>query len=147
MDQARFFEELSELPIIAYRVSRSVSQGKSLDTHRCVSGMQMHALFILYKTGRHNMTELANLLIVTRQQLTKLIDSLVEKGLVERGDDPKNRRHVMVGLSEQGRLLVEEAINNHFQMMSAFFSTLNDGDAERFMNALATIKEIFTKIA
>ena len=145
MDESRYFEEFSELPIIAYRISRKLAQGKNIDEQRFVSGMQFHAMFILHKKGKLNMTELAGYLIMTRQQLTKLVDSLVEKGLVERGADPKNRRYVMIELSENGRAFMEEMVDHQFRAASRFFSSLSEEDAKRFTDALTVIKEIFSK--
>lgn len=146
MDQSFFLRELSELPIMAYRFSRLAAQNGELCELRCVSGLQKYALFILYKKGRHNMSELAEQLLITRQQLTKLVDALVEKGLAERGDDPGNRRHVMITLTESGRRCMEASVNNKLDALSKLLSALSDDDAKRFADAIKVIKEVLAKI-
>lgn len=56
----------------------------------------------------YTMTELAEKLQITKQQLSKLINDLEDKGLVERIHDTANRRRVYIRISEAGRTVMED---------------------------------------
>ncbi|GAA5041617.1 DNA-binding MarR family transcriptional regulator [Thermocatellispora tengchongensis] len=55
------------------------------------------------------MHELADALLVTRGGVTRLIDRLVGKGLVERHPEPGNRRVILAVLTDKGRRQTAEA--------------------------------------
>ena len=58
------------------------------------NSVAFHALVVLNQPGRPapTMSELASELEITKQQLTKLVNDLEEKQLVERQHDHRNRR-------------------------------------------------------
>lgn len=56
----------------------------------------------------YTMSELADKLQVPKQQLTKLINDLEERKLVERTHDTTNRRRVYIRICEPGRCLMED---------------------------------------
>ena len=51
---------------------------------------------------------IAQKLEVAKSRVTKIIDGLVEKGLVERMDDPKDARIKLINLTSEGRRKSEE---------------------------------------
>jgi DNA-binding MarR family transcriptional regulator len=53
------------------------------------------------------MSELAKALMMTKPQLTHLVNSLVTLDLVERCPDDKDRRVINLALTEKGRVLVK----------------------------------------
>jgi DNA-binding MarR family transcriptional regulator len=55
------------------------------------------------------MHELASALLVTRSGVTRLIDRLADKGLVNRHPDPGNRRVILAVLTGKGRQQTAEA--------------------------------------
>jgi len=52
---------------------------------------------------RLRMKELAGRTVLTRSRVSKLVDELVDRGLVERGDDPADRRGSVVAITAAGR--------------------------------------------
>jgi DNA-binding MarR family transcriptional regulator len=51
--------------------------------------------------------QLARALLITPPTMTRTLDALVERGLVERQPDPANRRQVALAITPEGRALVE----------------------------------------
>jgi len=73
------------------------------------------------------MSELAEFTTVDRTTLTRTVDQLVDRGLVERQASPTDRRLVRVARSDAGRLVFSQAID----ALVAFNSqTLNGFSAE-----------------
>jgi DNA-binding MarR family transcriptional regulator len=55
------------------------------------------------------MHELADALLITRSGVTRLVDRLAGKGLVDRHPDPGNRRVILAVLTDKGRRQTAEA--------------------------------------
>lgn len=75
-----------------------------------VNSMAFYALVALdnWADEDYTMSELADKLQITKQQLTKLINDLEDKQLVERIHDTANRRRVYIRISEFGREMMED---------------------------------------
>jgi DNA-binding MarR family transcriptional regulator len=68
---------------------------------------QLKILFLLYGGGAVSMGELAAPLEVKLSTITGIVDRLVEQGMVQRGDDPRDRRLVLCHLTDDGRQIVD----------------------------------------
>jgi DNA-binding MarR family transcriptional regulator len=58
---------------------------------------------------RLRMADLSRSLLLSKSGVTRLVDRLVERGLVERAACPSDRRVVYAGLTDKGRRAVAEA--------------------------------------
>ena len=61
-----------------------------------------------WSNDHYTMSDLAEKLQIPKQQLTKLINDLETKGLVERIHDTENRRRVYIRICDTGRILMDE---------------------------------------
>ena len=88
-----------------------------------VTTSQAGAILAFPAKGGLTMNELSKAVNLDISTMTRMVDQLVEKGLVERQTDPKDRRVVRVGLTENGaelRKKLEDALQ------SFYTSSLND---------------------
>lgn len=60
---------------------------------------------------------LADRLLVTKGNVCGLMDRLMEQGLVERRDDPQDRRAYMLHLTPKGKQLIQEVMPAHSQII------------------------------
>ena len=60
-------------------------------------------LGVLERFGASTMTELANFTAMQRTTLTRVADQLVAAGLIVRSAEARDRRHVVLDLTDQGR--------------------------------------------
>ncbi len=67
-----------------------------------LSHAQFHAISFLALKGPLPMTELANKMAISKQQLTPLIYKLIESGWVVRRSDENDRRIVLIEITEEG---------------------------------------------
>lgn len=68
-----------------------------------ISLTQLTCIYIVDQHDGLSMSELADDLCMSNQQLTKIVDALVELELVERVCDPKNRRKFFAKSTEKGK--------------------------------------------
>ena len=74
-----------------------------------MSVTQVAALHLLDEAGALRMSALAERLALSPSVATRLADSLVERGLVERAEDPADRRARTLALTKEGRAFVDRA--------------------------------------
>jgi DNA-binding MarR family transcriptional regulator len=67
---------------------------------------QYRALVLLSSRGNQNVGALADALGVHPSTATRLCDRLLAKGLINRATAPRNRREVVVTLTDEGRAIV-----------------------------------------
>jgi DNA-binding MarR family transcriptional regulator len=95
---------------------------------------QIRVLFRLRNRGPMPSSALATGLGVTLPTVTSVIDRLVAKELVERSDDPADRRRVIVGLTPAGSEIVERIQQGRRARLSRALDALE----ERELMALVT---------
>lgn len=85
------------------------------------------------------MSELAEELDITKQQLTKLVNDLEEKELVRRIHDSKNRRQVYIRITERGAQMLADLKN---RMMDSTVNALSSYTEDE----LAELDECLVKL-
>jgi DNA-binding MarR family transcriptional regulator len=76
-----------------------------------LSMAQIHALMYVYHAGESRVAEIGALNEASPAAASQLVERLVRQGLVERSEDPQNRRIKKVRLSERGRRLIREGMS------------------------------------
>ena len=108
------------------------------------TGMDLDDYDVLYQLQRAGgplrMSDLADRVLITRPTVTRLVDRLVEQGLVERSQDPSDRRAVLVTLSATGReRLTEAAIVHGDGIVRLFGDPLRRHDVVALAGALESL--------
>jgi len=74
--------------------------------------------------------------LVTSGTMTNRVDRLVERGLVERGPDPHDRRGVLVSLTTSGRRTVDAALDELLAHERQILGSLDAREARQLADAL-----------
>ena len=80
-------------------------------------------------------TELLETLMITSGTMTNRIDQLEKAGLVERLDNPDDRRGVIIALTEKGFETVDKAVTGHVANQHRLVASLSD-DERKALDAL-----------
>ena len=86
-----------------------------------------------------SVTELSEAMKITPGAVTQFIDKLVDKGLVERYEDPKDRRIVRIKLTDKSKSRFKKMKEFHFDRLSNMFKNLSD---EELKQLAALMKKI-----
>ncbi len=100
---------------------------------------QILMLYALLEKGTSTMSDLSRWLKVSQGVATRTVDRLVEKGVARRRHDDKDRRVVLVSLTEEGREYAERIISVHLDKLDRILSDIPD---EKKSNFLEMLKEI-----
>lgn len=108
---------------------------------------QSMAVMIIGKAEKITPTALSKFINMEKGSLTTLIDSLEEKKIVIRTNDPNDRRKVLLSLTPEGiecMKTIEEQSQNGLAFMVA---NLDDKELDQMHNSLKTLVGIMKKIA
>src|SRR3984957_4311650 len=76
-------------------------------------------LRVLAERGELNQLELSKRVGIASTTAVPALDNLEKRGLVQRTRDPKDRRKFYVGLTENGKSIIDELLPEVINMMSA----------------------------
>ncbi|ANQ85189.1 MarR family transcriptional regulator [Azoarcus olearius] len=92
------------------------------------------------------MRELSRRLMVTGGNVTGLTDKLVEEGLVERRDDPRDRRAYTVHLTPEGKRLFRQMASSHENWVIELFAGLDHDEKIQLLDLLNRLKRHLTAL-
>jgi len=91
------------------------------------------------------MSKLADNIGAKLPSMTMMIDNLAEEGLVERARDEQDRRKVIVRLTDKGRRIRGEFLEQRNQIAQQLFAKLSKDDEQELMGLLARVCDILEK--
>lgn len=91
------------------------------------------------------MSVLAEHLDITKQQLTKLVNDLEEKQLVERRHDGKNRRLVYIRITDQGSSMLKELKERMLESTVDAMSVYTDQELVEMDRCIVRLAELLEK--
>jgi MarR family transcriptional repressor of emrRAB len=98
-------------------------------------------LVMIYSTPGNvlNPCELSDALVSSRTNITRLSDELVKKGWIERCASTRDRRRVLLSLSDEGRRLIETVFPIQWQFLKELWSGFTQEEADAFGTFLTTL--------
>jgi MarR family transcriptional regulator for hemolysin len=128
---------------LIFRLARLLRQGAHGFMRKRKIGLTPEQWGLLWKVARQEgglQVDLADPLLKDHPNVTKMLDALESKGLVEREPDPKDRRSNAVWLSENGKDLLDEYLPQLVGEKEKFFKGLDRTDLNRLIGYLKIIQ-------
>lgn len=122
--------------IVADRLGAAVEQS-GVDDMRSSFGFVIRAL----ATGDRTLTELAQLLAVTKQAAIKVVDQMEELGYIERRADPTDRRSKLLRLTPKAESVRRAAIAASRRIERELREDLGDSEVAAMRHALLRLLE------
>ena len=107
-----------------------------------VSAPRLSALSVLVFGGPRTIGELAGIEGVTPPTMTRLVAAMVADGLIDRREDPADRRVVRVQASATGRSLLLAGRDRRVATLAAMVKPLTAKERRRLDAAAATIERM-----
>lgn len=110
--------------------------------HFGITPGRFHLLMILKGEDGFTLSpsELAKRTNVTRATMTQFVDALEKEEFVRRTDDPKDRRGMLVQLTDKGVAKLKEILPHYFKRLTKFTSDLSTEERETFLRLMKKIQ-------
>jgi DNA-binding MarR family transcriptional regulator len=90
------------------------------------------------------MRDLSRLLMVTGGNITALTDRLIEEDLVQRRDDPTDRRAYAISLTPKGKKLFQKMAVQHERWVSSLLGDFDPSELQQLSTLLGQLKRDIT---
>lgn len=107
--------------------------------------IQLHILTIA-KGKKATMTELSTETLLSKQQMTPIIDKLVAENLVQREYDALDRRIIRISITPAGLQLLEQTKDQAIKLLQDKIKRLDEQDLASLTNSLNELARIFLKL-
>jgi DNA-binding MarR family transcriptional regulator len=107
---------------------------------------QIGTLIRLYHCRECGVTDISQHLGITKAAASQLVDRLVQQGLLERAEDPKDRRFKLVTITEQGRTLITGSIENRQKWLFDLTVELTEDEKRTIADVLTTMIAAMRKL-
>jgi DNA-binding MarR family transcriptional regulator len=112
-------------------------------------GFSMPQFFILmqvYYKKQCGISDLSEHMEITAAAASQTVEKLVQGGLLDRAEDPSDRRAKQVTLSAKGRELIEKSIAERFRWVDGLVRGLNTDERAQVAEALTILTEAAHKL-
>ncbi len=108
----------------------------------------LYRIFILLSQGEEPLTmgRLSSELDVPLSTTTRIVDGLVQAGMVERVDDPSDRRVVRVGMSKNGRELCKASMAYNKQRIAKLLNVFTAEEQEQLLKLMNKLFDAFINV-
>jgi DNA-binding MarR family transcriptional regulator len=103
-----------------------------------ITALQYTALTVLQRHDGLSAAQLARDSFVTAQSISDVVRSLETRGLVRRERNPRNRRELLILLTEEGRALLAQHAGPVRELEERMVRDLTAHQTEQFRQALTT---------
>lgn len=129
-----------QLARLASHLSRTLLRRIDPQLRGCV-GLKGKEVFVLraVETGESNPMGIAERLDIAPSSASRLLDRLVERGLVARTENPHDRRKTNLALTPEGRAAAHRARQEVVRVVQESFGGLPAADIERAVELLSRL--------
>jgi len=85
---------------------------------------------------------LSETMALANSTMTRMVDQLVQKGLMQRKPDDEDRRIVLVGLTEQGQDLRHTLEQNLYRVFGQVAARIQDNERPLVLHALEQVTNL-----
>lgn len=111
-----------------------------------ISPLQYYTLSVIKYNEKITMTHLADAMKMPKQNMTKIINKLIDEDLVERIKDPLDKRITWIVLSDKGNNLLLEILEINANKISNDISVLGKDKNDIFYDSMVKINNILKEL-
>jgi DNA-binding MarR family transcriptional regulator len=145
--EEKYAEDLLTVPPLIFRsIRRKLVKSLPTDTDFDISPIHFEIMALLREAGTLHAAEIGERLQIARAQMTRLLDKLVDSGIVKRQINKSDRRMTNIKLTAKGRAFLEESDIKIKEAIKETLSCLDEKELQELSDSLITLRKIFTKL-
>ncbi|WP_415953874.1 MarR family winged helix-turn-helix transcriptional regulator [Streptomyces sp. KLOTTS4A1] len=134
-------DEVTRAVLTVSRLLVAVSARSLAAAEDRVTLPQFRLLVVLASRGTSKLVVLADLLKVNPSTAMRMVDRLIAAGLAERHINPANRRETLLGLTEEGRRIVDEVTARRREEIASIVARIGPDRRAALVEALTAFSE------
>jgi DNA-binding MarR family transcriptional regulator len=143
----RVADDLLSVPPLIFRIiRRRLVMTTREETDVDIKLLHLEIMRVLRDEGTRHPVEIGEKLLVSKAQMTHLIDKLVDLGFVKREMDATDRRTINITLTEKGAKVMAEQDNLVINAMKENMSSLSDTELQALSDSLRNLRDILSKL-
>jgi DNA-binding MarR family transcriptional regulator len=140
-------DEISESALLLFPLVKRLFKGDtSAPALASLRNQTYHILRILERREPLPVSAIGKHLFIAKQNMTTLIDRLMNEGLVERKNDVADRRIINIIITKKGRRFLKERMLGLKKIVRENLSELSDEEIESLHSAFRVIRTIVHKL-
>lgn len=142
MNEEKSYEIINNLTMILKTINRKINNKTD---HKKINLSSIMILKQLSSGEEKTLTEIADSLGLPNSTTSVLVDKLVKEGILDRIRDEKDRRKVVITITERGHMKMGEIIEIHMQNFRELIHTTNNEDADTILKGLETLAKVIER--
>lgn len=122
-------------------ISRRVLADGFRDAGHHITAEEWAVLLLLWQSDGRTPGDIAALTVRDKTTVTRLVDGMVKKSMVTRGEDPKDRRRSRIHLTQQGENLQGQLVPIAQGMIDRARAGLSSRDVETTVHVLRAMAQ------
>jgi DNA-binding MarR family transcriptional regulator len=124
-----------------WHITRSKIHKMAMEGEYGITSAQFHTIRQIH-AGINSVSELAGCMHVSRPNISRLVDELVQEGLVDRCRDETDRRNIKLALTKNGEKLIQYLQDRYTEILSEQFSILDNEELSSMIDAFKSMEKI-----
>ena len=104
-----------------------------------ITATQAKVLFQIYKFQSYRPSDIGKMLNVDKSSITRMVERLEKKALLERKPDPEDRRSCLLYLTDKGRAMVSQSLPLALNALNELEQALSDEEKAQLRHCLQKI--------
>ncbi|GFG53596.1 MarR family transcriptional regulator [Mycolicibacterium agri] len=129
-------KEHVEAVMRAARALVGISAASIAEVDDVVTVPQLRVMMMIATRGGMNLSTVAEGLRVSPSNASRICDRLLRIGMIDRREDPADRRHITLTLTSQGQALIERVIRHRRSAIRGILRQMTPRERERLAAAL-----------
>ena len=117
-------------------MQRSLRERGQLAKAIGLSMPQLGILMQIHFRGNCGISEISNRFDITNAAASQLVDKLVQGGLIQREEDPHDRRAKLLNLTEKAKRLIQQSTESRYRWVEDLARKLSPQEREQVNEAL-----------
>jgi DNA-binding MarR family transcriptional regulator len=107
---------------------------------------QCHALVEIGRAKKISLNELSGILCLDNSTMCRTVNNLVNAGLLERVEDPNDRRYINIQLTDTGLQAYKDIENKMNDYYEEIYKAIPENKQNQMLESLQILNQIFDKI-
>jgi DNA-binding MarR family transcriptional regulator len=102
---------------------------------------QFGILMQLHYRGNCGVSDIGDRFDITNAAASQLVDKLVQSGLIQREEDPQDRRAKLLNLTDKGRALIQQGIEERYRWVNQLAEKLTAAESAQVNEAMIILTQ------